>query len=93
MPIRASVSAGRTCSASLKVASSPPEGRLLRRSRSDRMLGGVCGGLAHYFGVDPVLVRLIFVVIALIVGSGLLLYIVLWVLIPLEPADESLARR
>ena len=60
--------------------------KLLRRSRSDRILGGVCAGLAHYFGVDTLLVRLIFVVFAITAGAGLLLYLLLWVLMPLEDA-------
>ncbi|HET7421241.1 MAG TPA: PspC domain-containing protein [Candidatus Dormibacteraeota bacterium] len=58
--------------------------RLLRRSRSDRVLGGVCAGLGHFFGTDPLLIRLIFVVIALAQGAGLLVYILLWILIPEE---------
>ena len=56
----------------------------LYRSRTDSMVGGVCGGLAHYFRVDPTLVRLIFV---LLVWSGMsiLAYVVLWIIVPLEP--------
>lgn len=75
-----------------EMTGAPPQRRSLQRSRSDRMIGGVCGGIAHYFGVDSVLVRLIFVVVAFAVGSGLLLYLVLWVVMPLEAADGSLAR-
>jgi phage shock protein C len=54
----------------------------LTRSSSDRMIAGVCGGLAKYFAVDPVLVRLIFVLVSLTSGIGILLYPVLWVLMP-----------
>jgi phage shock protein C len=60
--------------------------RKLYRSRSDRMLGGVCGGLGDYFRVDPTLMRLIFVVLFLLGGHGLLVYLILWIIIPLEPA-------
>lgn len=59
----------------------------LYRSRSDRMLGGVCGGLGDYFNVDPTLMRLIFVVLFLLGGHGLLVYLILWIIIPLEPAS------
>ncbi len=60
----------------------PVEPKKLRRSRSDRMVAGVCAGLAEYFNVDPVLVRLVFVLLALAGGPGVLLYIVLWIIMP-----------
>ena len=49
---------------------------------TDKKLGGVCGGLAEYFGVDSLIVRLAFVALILGWGSGLLLYILLWFLAP-----------
>ncbi|MBN1429891.1 MAG: PspC domain-containing protein [Anaerolineae bacterium] len=50
---------------------------------SEKMLAGVCGGLAQYFGIDPVIVRIIFVVLALPgVGTGLLIYILMWIIMP-----------
>jgi phage shock protein C len=51
------------------------------------MFVGVCGGIAKYFDVDPTLVRVLFVIFGLAVGSGLLAYIVLAIIMPLEPAD------
>ncbi len=60
----------------------PVEPKKLRRSRSDRMVAGVCAGLAEYFNIDPVLVRLVFVLLALAGGPGVLLYIVLWIIMP-----------
>ncbi|MFN2185812.1 MAG: PspC domain-containing protein [Anaerolineae bacterium] len=57
----------------------------LYRSRTERWLAGVCGGLGKYFAVDPTLVRVIFVLFALTFGSGFLIYLVLWIVIPLEP--------
>ena len=57
----------------------------LYRSRSDSMLGGVCGGLAEYFDIDPVLVRLLFVVFAAFGGAGVPVYIVLWLIVPEGP--------
>lgn len=56
----------------------------LYRARGGRMLGGVCMGLAHYFAVDVTLVRLIWVAVALFGGSGLLFYILAWIIIPEE---------
>ena len=73
------------------MATIPRQAKVLRRSRSHRIIGGVCGGLAEYFGVDPLLVRAIFVVIAIMAGSGLLLYILLWLLVPMESAEATAA--
>jgi phage shock protein PspC (stress-responsive transcriptional regulator) len=49
----------------------------LHRSRTEKMIGGVCGGLAEYFGVDPTLIRVIWVLITLMAGAGILLYLIL----------------
>lgn len=57
----------------------------LYRSRKERWLAGVCGGLGIYFGVDPTLVRVLLVILALTFGSGFLIYLVLWLIIPNEP--------
>ena len=51
-------------------------------SSTDKKLGGVCGGLAEYFSVDSLIVRLTFVALVLGWGSGLLLYLLLWILAP-----------
>lgn len=56
----------------------------LSRSRSDRWLGGVCGGLAPATGVAPWIWRLMFVLLVLCAGSGVLVYLVLWILLPQE---------
>jgi phage shock protein PspC (stress-responsive transcriptional regulator) len=68
-----------------------PERPLLRRSYSNHMLGGVAGGLARYFGVDPTLVRIAFVVATLIGGAGVPLYLAGLLLIPDEGSNQSLA--
>ena len=60
----------------------------LVRPRSERMISGVCGGLGLYFGVDPVIVRLLFVVLALSTGLTLILYPILWLIMP-EAADAQ----
>ncbi|WP_322489576.1 PspC domain-containing protein [Chloroflexus sp.] len=54
----------------------------LTRSSTDKMIGGVCGGLAQYFAVDPVIVRLIFVLVFFINGISLPIYLVLWIVMP-----------
>lgn len=59
------------------------ESRLFR-SRTNRVLGGVCGGLGETFGIDPTLVRLVFILLALGDGIGILAYILLWVLMPVQ---------
>jgi phage shock protein C len=60
----------------------------LRRSSTDRMLGGVCGGLAEYSGIDPVLWRVGMVALALL-GPGVIVYLLLWVLMPTGPAGPQ----
>ena len=54
----------------------------LYRSSENKMIAGVCGGLAEFFGLDPSLVRLVFVLLALLGGHGLLVYIILWIIVP-----------
>ncbi|WP_296880119.1 PspC domain-containing protein [Thomasclavelia sp.] len=54
----------------------------LYRSNQDRMLCGVCGGLAEYFDVDPTLVRLAWAVLTVLGGSGILIYIIAAIIIP-----------
>lgn len=56
----------------------------LYRSRHDRMIAGVCAGLAHYFDQDPTWIRLLFVVFLLLGGSAILVYLVMWLVIPLD---------
>ncbi|HMM41685.1 MAG TPA: PspC domain-containing protein [Thermomicrobiales bacterium] len=70
----------------------PPrqEVRRLYRSRSDRMIGGVAGGMASYLGIDPVLSRLIWVAL-LFSGVGFLLYIIAWIIVPEAPEGMQLA--
>ena len=65
----------------------------LRRSRSDRVVAGVAGGLGRYFGIDPVIVRIAFIVLALFSGAGFLLYLLGWVVIAKDGRDESSAMR
>lgn len=57
----------------------------LYRSRKDQQIAGVCGGVADYLGVDPTIVRLLWVILAVAGGPGLLLYVIMWAIVPEEP--------
>jgi phage shock protein PspC (stress-responsive transcriptional regulator) len=65
----------------------PP--RSLRRRTSDRVLGGVAGGLGDYFNIDPLLIRIAFVALMIFGGAGIVLYVVAWLLIPAEGQEAS----
>lgn len=58
----------------------------LYRSKGDRKIGGVCGGIAEYFGIDSTLIRLIAVILIFVSGAGLIAYIVAWAIIPERPS-------
>lgn len=58
----------------------------ITRSTSDRMIAGVCGGLARYFNIDPAIVRLVFVLAVFFGGVSPLLYVLLWIVIPQDTA-------
>ncbi|NNG18204.1 PspC domain-containing protein [Naumannella sp. ID2617S] len=59
-------------------------GKRLTRSSSDKMLGGVCGGLAQYFGVDATIVRLVTAAVILFTGVGPIAYLLGWILMPTD---------
>ena len=65
------------------------ESKRLYRSRDERMIAGVCGGLGEYLNTDPTVIRIIFVVLAIIgVGfGGLILYLAMWLIVPEEPVE------
>jgi phage shock protein C len=56
----------------------------LYRSKNEKMIAGVCGGLANYFSLDPTIVRLIFILLLFAPPSGILIYLILWLITPLE---------
>jgi phage shock protein C len=73
----------------------------LRRSGTDKMAGGVCGGLAEYSGIDPLLWRVGFIGLTVAGGAGVIVYLLLWVLMPpapispdqpLSPLDQLISR-
>lgn len=55
-------------------------------SSTDKKIAGVCGGLAEYFGIDPTIVRIIFLFLLFGAGSGLLLYLIVWIAAPNSPS-------
>lgn len=69
----------------------------LCRSSTDKVVGGVCGGLAEYLRVDPLIVRVLMVVLAMINGIGLAVYLLMWALVPAAqvdyPSQEEMVRR
>lgn len=68
--------------------------RRLYRSKNDKMIAGICGGLGEYFDVDPVVFRVLFVILLLPGGlPGLIPYILLWILVPEKPAKPLKDKR
>ena len=59
--------------------------RKLYRSKTNRQVAGVCGGLAEHFNLDATLIRVLFVVLAVLGGSGLIIYVAMWIIVPKEP--------
>jgi len=57
----------------------------LYRSAKSKVFGGVAGGIADYFDIDPIIIRLLFVIIAFAGGGGAIVYLILWIALPLEP--------
>jgi phage shock protein C len=61
----------------------------LYRSKSERMIAGVCGGLGEYLNIDSTIIRIIFIAAALFGGPGLIVYLVMWLLVPEEPLAKD----
>jgi len=72
------------CGAALYAPAPAPAPKKLTRSRSDCKIAGVCGGLAKYLDMDPTLVRLVWVMLAIFVGWGVVGYIIAWIVLPEE---------
>jgi len=63
--------------------------RMLYKSRSNRILGGVCGGIGEYLNVDPTIIRIVWILATLLsLGIGVLVYIFAWILIPNNPSGK-----
>jgi phage shock protein PspC (stress-responsive transcriptional regulator) len=70
---------------------SAPQARRLERSRSNRKIAGVSGGLAQYFDMDPIVFRIGFIILTVLGGSGLLVYVAGWLILPEVGKDQSIA--
>ncbi len=62
-----------------------PKPAKLYRSRTDRKIAGVCGGLGEFFGIDSTFVRLFFILLFFLGGASVLAYVVLWLIVPEQP--------
>jgi phage shock protein C len=71
------------------VLKSMANSKKLRRSLNDRKLAGVAGGLGAYFSIDPVVFRILFVILLFFKGFGILVYVILWVVLPADSADSE----
>ncbi|MCK4634528.1 MAG: PspC domain-containing protein [Candidatus Aenigmarchaeota archaeon] len=60
----------------------------LYRSGKNRILGGVCGGIGEYFNKDPTIIRILWVLLCLAWGSGILLYLLAWIIMPRNPRHK-----
>ncbi len=76
------------CGAAMFTPVAPRRSKKLTRSRANKKIAGVCGGFAEYLDLDPTLVRLIGVMLALFGGWGLIGYLVAWIVMDEEPAPE-----
>ena len=75
-----------TASAGESPADAEPERRRLYRSRTNRSIAGICGGLGEFFDADPTMIRLVTLLLILFGGISIWIYIILWIVIPEEPA-------
>lgn len=64
----------------------------LYRSEDNKIIAGVCGGLGLYFDIDPTIIRIIFIIVTIFGGSGVLIYLILWLLIPTKSNLHSHTR-
>ena len=67
------------------------QGKKLTRSRTEKKIAGVCGGFADYLGLDVTLMRILWLMLAVFGGWGLLGYIIAWIVMPIEPATQAAA--
>ena len=77
------------CGASQQQKAAGRPQKRLALSRTDKKIAGVCGGFAQYLDIDPTLVRLIWVIMALFVGWGVIGYVIAWIVMPEAPLEES----
>ena len=86
------------CKFSIELKNFPPdlsgEPKKLTRSRKERMIAGVCGGLAEYFGWDPTLVRIVYALATIFTAfAGIIIYLILWIIMPEERYSDGYGDR
>ena len=83
----------RFCAYCGTVLGQPPAPKKLMRSRADRKIAGVCGGMAHYLDLDVTLVRLVWVLVTILAGifPGVVVYVLAWIVVPEEPTAIPVA--
>ena len=82
---------GKTTGVGGPVNSAPLRDRRLARSMSDKKIAGVCSGVAHYFELDPTLVRLIWLLTVVFAGTGILAYLIAWIIMPKDEAPGQVS--
>lgn len=63
--------------------------KIVQRSQTHKIIGGVCGGIGEFFDIDPVFIRLLFIVLSIVYGIGIIAYIVLWIIVPSTPLESA----
>jgi len=81
---------GAQLAGSPAASAAPAPAKRLTRSSTDKKIGGVCAGLAAYFDIDATIVRIVWLIAVLFGGTGLLLYIILWIVLPLAPTTPAI---
>jgi phage shock protein PspC (stress-responsive transcriptional regulator) len=79
-----------TSQAAAPAAGPAAPGKRLMRSSTDKKIAGVCAGLADYFDLDPTIVRIVWLLAVFCAGTGILIYFILWIALPLAPATSAI---
>ena len=69
------------------------EPKRLYRSRENRVIAGIAGGIAEYFNIDPVIIRLVFILLLFAGGMGIIMYLLAWILVPENPGSSLMVRQ
>ena len=69
------------------------EPKRLYRSRENRVIAGVAGGIAEYFNIDPVIIRMVFILLLFAGGMGIIIYLLAWILVPENPGSSLMVRQ
>jgi phage shock protein PspC (stress-responsive transcriptional regulator) len=84
---------GRAGRQEAQAAAEPSKPKHLSRSKRDKLIGGVCGGLASYFNIDPIIIRIALIIITMAWGAGIIVYLLLWAILPENDDNTSVVKR